>query len=242
MDFCAFLAAIGLSIGACAPPATEPDSATVQPVITAEPTAIPQPIVHCPQSTPGDRIPVAAGRYRQQLTQTAHSIMGLGAPIPLLAAQIHQESRWRPDVCSKYACGLTQFTKDTADWISGEYPDLAANNRMSPSWAIRALVRYDDYLFKRSEFAATEYDRWAFLLAGYNGGFGWIGRDRKICDQTPGCDSTRWFGHVEHHTRRASWAKKENRHYPDVILNRWQPLYAEGWGLSGVICNVEVKF
>ena len=238
VDLCAVLAALGLTLSLCAAAAPEPVSVIEPPVVEPEP--IQQ--VDCPTIKAGDRIPANANRYRQQLTQIAQSILGLDAPLALFAGQIHQESAWRPDVCSKYACGLTQFTADTADWISSEYRDLAANNRMSPKWAITALVRYDDYLFRRADFAASDFDRWAFALAGYNGGWGWIGRDRKICKGVAGCDSTRWFGHVENHTRRAAWAKKENRHYPDVILRRWQPLYADGWALDGMICQIEVRF
>jgi hypothetical protein len=241
MDLCAVFAALGLTLALCATAAPEPEPAVViEPPVIVEPE--PAQTVNCPSAKSTDRIPGNAARYRQQLIQAAQSVMGLDAPIAVLAGQIHQESAWRPDVCSKYACGLTQFTKDTADWISGKYADLSANNRMSPRWAIMALVRYDDYLFGLADFAATDFDRWAFALSGYNGGWGWVGRDRKICKAAPGCDSTRWFGHVENHTRRADWAKKENRHYPDAILRRWQPLYAEGWMIDGMVCQIEVRF
>ena len=238
MDLCGIFAALGLTLSLCATAAPEPLPVVEPPAVEPEPARQ----TSCPTAKSTDRIPAAAVHYRQKLIQTAQNIMGLDAPIAMLAGQIHQESAWRPDVCSKYACGLTQFTADTADWISGKYSDLAANNRMSPQWAITALVRYDDYLFRRADFAASDFDRWAFALAGYNGGWGWIGRDRKICKGVAGCDSTRWFGHVENHTRRAAWAKKENRHYPDVILKRWQPLYANGWALDGMVCQIEVRF
>ncbi len=75
-------------------------------------------------------------------------------------------------------------------------------------------------------FATSEQDRLAMMLSGYNGGNGAVLQDRKLCQASPGCDPDRWFGHVEHHSRKAKVAARGygksffaiNREYPRTIL------------------------
>ncbi len=62
-----------------------------------------------------------ARQYKPYLQQQARIVWGFDAPVMLFAAQIHQESAWRPDARSKDACGLTQFTPDTMEWIAEQY-------------------------------------------------------------------------------------------------------------------------
>ena len=71
----------------------------------------------------------------------------------------------------------------------------------------------------------------AWVLAGYNGGNGWVNRDRRLAS-AKGADPLAWFGHVErHNSGRSASNFRENRHYPRAILLRWEPLYAAaGWG------------
>lgn len=179
-------------------------------------------------------VPPAARQYQRALISNARFVWGLEAPVAVMAAQVHQESGWRADARSRFANGLTQFTPSTADWISQKFPeDLGANQPMNPSWALRALARYDKYLYDRQRTAATECDRWAFTLAAYNGGEGWINRDREMA-QKYGASPTRWWGHVEHFSPRARWAFDENRGYPRRILLQRQPPYRI-WG-PGVDC------
>lgn len=180
---------------------------------------------------PRDALP-----YQRALTGTARQVWGLDAPVAVFGAQIHQESGWRRDARSKFAGGLAQFTPDTATWIGSLYRDeLGAADPFNPSWAMRALVRYDKHLFDRVEAAATPCDRWAFTLSGYNGGSGWVARDRRLAELV-GADPGRWWGNVELHSPRADWAMKENRGYPRRILLVLQPAYAR-WG-PGVVCEV----
>ena len=63
-----------------------------------------------------------ANAYKRELIREARAAMGLDAPVAMLAAQIHQESLWRPNAQSKYANGLTQFTPETEAWIKGVFP------------------------------------------------------------------------------------------------------------------------
>lgn len=189
-------------------------------------------------SDAGAQPPTASLKYRAELTRASQAVWGLRAPVPMFAGQIHQESAWRPEVCSPYACGLTQFTPDTAEWIAQAYGvELgsadAKQARFNPKWAIRAMVRYDKHLWDRHEDAATECDRAAFMLSGYNGGNGWTNRDKRLT-LSRGGDPTRWWGHVELHSNRAGWAIRENRDYPRRILYQHQPRYAT-WGR--VVCS-----
>ena len=172
--------------------------------------------------------PVASLPFQRQLIREVHFRWGLDGPVAAMAAQIQQESGWRPGICSPYACGLTQFTPSTAAWISGLEPELAGGNRFNPSWAIRALVLYDFILYNKVPLAADECARWAFTLSAYNGGLGWVQRDVALCWRTPACDPTQWWGNVALQSKRAGWALKENRGYPFKIL-RNQSTYST-WG------------
>jgi soluble lytic murein transglycosylase-like protein len=183
-------------------------------------------------ATPGVQrvaIPEASARYRAALHREAAQQFGLNAPVARLAAQIHQESGWRPDARSPFAEGLTQFTPATAEWIAGLFPrTLAPADTWDPAWSIRAMVTYNAWLLARVR-GATDCDRWAKALAAYNGGLGWIARDERLA-VSRGADAARWFGHVEHHTARAAWAAKENRGYPRRILLVLEPAYIRaGW-------------
>lgn len=182
--------------------------------------------------SPAAEVPRAADQYRRDLIRNARAVLGLEAPIATLAAQIHQESGWRPDAKSAYASGLAQFTPATADWIGGAFPDeLGDRQPLNPAWALRALVRYDDYLLKRSPGDAGPCHRWAFALAGYNGGQGWIAKDRKKT-KLAGADDTRWWGEVERfNAGRGVAFFAENRAYPRLILITHEPKYVRAaWG------------
>jgi len=182
------------------------------------------------QAATADRVPAQAEQYRRVLMRAAHSEWGLSAPIATFAAQVHQESRWRADARSPVgAVGLSQFMPSTSEWISGLYPAaLGANQPLNPGWALRALVTYDRWLYSRNQ-ASTDCDRWAFTLAAYNGGQGWVNRDRSLASAS-GADTLAWFGEVERFNAGRSAANfRENRDYPRLILLRYERLYSE-WG------------
>lgn len=179
-------------------------------------------------------------KYKSFFIRTAHYEFGLDAPVALLAGQVHQESAWRPDVDSPYASGLTQFTPSTAKWISEIYPDLGPNEVYNPKWSIRAMMRYDKHLFERLTFAKDSCNQWAMTLSAYNGGYGWIKRDRKLA-VADGKDGTVWWDNIEMHSGRAEWAYEENRGYPRRIIYRHQEIYVEhNWG-GPVVCPKVVE-
>jgi len=180
-------------------------------------------------------IPRAAEQFRRSLIANARTVWGLNAPVAVFAGQVHQESGFRADAMSAYAHGLAQFTPATAKDMGRWYPELAEVDAFNPSWALRALVRLDRRLYDLEPRAATDCDRWALTLSAYNGGRGWVIK-QKAATTAAGSDPTRWFGHVERYRVRAPWAHEENMMYPRRILLQRQPLYLV-WG-QGVPCEV----
>lgn len=175
------------------------------------------------------QIPTEAHRHRHTLTQEAYRQWGLGAPVAVFAAQVHQESAWRPDAVSHVgAQGLAQFMPTTAKWwceVTGtRLVDCVPSN---PTWALRSMVGYNLWLYERTPARYGEFDRLWVMLRAYNGGLGhWQHEGRASGLQAPtraqvdaACGKAR---------RHASHCR-ENLGYPDRILNTLQPRYAL-WG------------
>lgn len=158
----------------------------------------------------------------------------MDAPISTLAGQVHQESAWNLRAKSAYASGLTQFTPDTEKWIIKAFPEIGSEGAVDPHWSIRAMMKYDNYLLKKTS-AKTECDDWAFALSAYNGGLGWVIRDKKLA-QAAGKDPLLWWGNVELYSKRAPQFIKENRDYPEKIIHRHQLQYLKDgrWGTKKV--------
>jgi soluble lytic murein transglycosylase-like protein len=169
-------------------------------------------------------------RYRSTLIREAQAVYGLDAPVPMFAAQIMQESGWRPDVTAwDNGRGLAQFMDATARQIAASYPELGGPDPYNPQWAIRALVRYDDWIYQRVQ-GADVCNRWAATLKGYNAGPGFVQRAQRRSPQ-PGV----WFGVTEHINAGQSGKNFEySRMYPRWIVFKRQPRYAE-WGAT--ICQ-----
>ncbi|WP_339429490.1 transglycosylase SLT domain-containing protein [Pseudomonas taetrolens] len=177
-------------------------------------------------------IPAEADRYRRDLTRIAQAEWGLDAPVATFAAQIHQESRWKFNAKSPVgAQGLGQVMPTTATWLAEIFPKaLGKVEPYNPTWSMQALVSYDRWLANRVQ-AHTTCDRAAMMLSAYNGGLGWVIRDRKLAS-AKGADPLTWFESVERYNAGRSAANfRENRNYPRLILMRWERLYeSAGWG------------
>jgi len=177
-------------------------------------------------------IPADANKYKRDLIRQSHHVWGLNAPVATFAAQIHQESAWKPNAKSHVgAQGLAQFMPSTAKWISGAYPDsLGSNQTHNPTWALRALVTYDQWLYQRTS-AVNHCNHIAKVLSAYNGGLGWVYKDQALT-QRKGDDPSYWWDSVEKYNSGRSAANfKENRDYPQRILTRHEPAYIQaGWG------------
>lgn len=177
-------------------------------------------------------IPADAERYRRDLTRIAQAEWGLDAPVATFAAQVHQESRWKFNAKSPVgAQGLGQVMPSTAAWLAELFPKaLGKVEPYNPAWSMQALVSYDRWLINRVQ-AHIPCDRAAMMLSAYNGGLGWVIRDRKLAS-AKGADPLTWFESVERYNAGRSAANfRENRNYPRLILLRWERLYeSSGWG------------
>lgn len=185
--------------------------------------------VSCSEAKAASSPPPQAERFRRDLVRSARYVFGMSAPVAVLAAQVHQESAWRPDARSAYASGLAQFTPATVRTMARMYPqELGASAPLDPRWALLALCRYDARLLSMFH-GATPADNWAMALAAYNGGPGWILRDIALATAL-GLFAWVWFGQVETvNAGRAPQFFRENRDYPRRILLHHQALY-RSWG------------
>ncbi|NMV36913.1 transglycosylase SLT domain-containing protein [Ralstonia insidiosa] len=159
------------------------------------------------------------------LIREAQAVHGVGAPVPMFAGQIRQESSWRAGITAPDdGRGLAQFMDATAAMIARAYPELGAPDPYNPRWAIRALVRYDGWLYARVK-GETPCERWAAALKGYNAGIGYVQRAQSHSPLP-----LRWFGTTEWINRGQSPHNFEySRMYPRWILFKHQPIYA-AWG------------
>lgn len=173
--------------------------------------------------------PAGSNAYQLELKRAAHMAWGLDAPIAALAAQVHQESGWRPEAISRSgAVGLAQFMPATARWwceLNGL--DLQACQPRNPSWALRAMVGYDKWLFDRTPQNYSQRDRMWVALRAYNGGLGhWNAEARASGARQP---SRLQVDAACGMARRAAVHCAENLGYPARILGPLQRLYAS-WG------------
>ncbi len=176
--------------------------------------------IACAQAIPRDAL-----RHQATLKREAQRVWGLNAPVATFAAQVHQESRWREDARSPVgAVGLAQFMPATSNWIGGLYVSLGDRAPTNPTWALRALVTYDRWLADRIK-AVDDCERMAFTLSAYNGGLGWVYKRQKLSKEPGRCMGATCA--INPGVTPAS--QRENQHYPEVILRRYEPLYA-GWG------------
>lgn len=146
--------------------------------------------------------------YRSAISKAAARAYGPGAPVAMLAAQVHVESAFNPTVCSHAgACGIAQFMQPTAEAMARRFPDLPTLDRLDPNWALQAQAYHMAELETRYSFAATPCDVEAFGLSAYNGGEPMLERERKLARDSSSWDSVR-IQRV-----RSPAAFKENRAY-----------------------------
>lgn len=167
-------------------------------------------------------IPHAADRHRNDLTRQAHLVWGLNAPVATFAAQLHQESGWNPEAVSRVgAKGMAQFMPATAQWWC-QLNSLSAEacQPTNPTWAMRALVGYDKWLWDR--IRGDPCSRMAAALRSYNGGLGYVQREARTGQP---CTAFRSAANC-----------RENLAYPHRILTVLEPVYVRNaWGPGS--CN-----
>lgn len=180
------------------------------------------------------RIPAASALYRHRVEQAAARAWGVDASPARLAAQLHQESGWRPTAKSHVgAGGIAQFMPATARWMAEQFPaELAGFDPWNPQQAILAAALYDKWLLDRVQpighAPMSQCTRWNFALRGYNGGESWLLRERGLTVAGRG-NANDWRS-VERFRARGTAAHHENVGYPRRILLTLEPAYiAAGW-------------
>ena len=179
-----------------------------------------------------DRIPREALAYRGNFIRIWRFYFSLAESPTIGFGQVHQESRWRTDAKSAFASGMAQFTPATAAQYAKLLPadvqaqcPSKAGCPIDPNWALNALSLYDYHLHRDLAWAATNDDRWRLALAGYNGGAGWLLRERVKAN-----NSTHWLD-IANACMRSAAACQENRNYPVFIMEKWRPLYQKWLGI-----------
>jgi soluble lytic murein transglycosylase-like protein len=168
------------------------------------------------QEARGDTLPP---QYRPAIERATSFYFGIPAPVPVIAAQIRQESDWNPSAKSYVgASGLMQFMPATAKWAA-EAGGFGLAAPLDPEWAIQAGVWYDRFLYDRVK-GASACDRWAFALSAYNGGLGRVYK-RQSLSETP----LLWEPTTLINPGISDSNQRENQGYPRAILFKWQPLF-----------------
>ena len=115
----------------------------------------------------------------------------------------------------EYGFGLGQITVtksfdnfQEARKLDSSLKNWQWENRYNAEFQLRTLVLTDRFNFGKFVWASDPYERMAFALGAYNGGVGGVLSDRRVCSTLPNCDPSRWFGNVEHTSRKAKVAVK----------------------------------
>lgn len=110
----------------------------------------------------------------------------------------------------------------------------------SAPYHMMAMVIKNKSLYgNTAKLFSTQKDALAGALSAYNGGYGGVLQDRTLCSNTPGCDRTRWFGHVENTSMKSKVAVQGygqswfaiNRGYVKSVMvekgERYLPVFGE---------------
>ena len=180
-----------------------------------------------PSKARAQSVPDDAYRFKRDIVRAGQHVWGLNAPTATLAAQIHQESRFRINARSPVgAQGIAQFMPATADWIAATYPDELGGERGTAEWGILAMSRYMRHLWERTS-GVDDCERMAFAQAGYNGGEGWVRKRKKLSPTPEVC----LFATCTINPGIKPANQTENEGYPRRILLTLEPIYvAAGFG------------
>jgi len=153
-------------------------------------------------------------------------VWGVNAPIAALAAQIHQESYWKPAAVSRTgALTMAQFMPATADWLEGKHKSLATLARASSAWAFYAQSLYMRELHDRVPVATDRCEKYCYALLSYVGGERWMRARQKLSSSPQLCMGV--TNRINPGIKASN--QREAQHYPERILGELEPLYMT-WG------------
>lgn len=189
-----------------------------------------------PSAVRAVQLPDGAFMYRRMVQQAAAQVWGVDASPALLAAQIHQESRYEAKARSSVgAQGFAQFMPATAKWMTVQFPDqLGEFDPWDPAQAIEAAALYDQYLRRRNP-GATRCATWAFAMSAYNGGEKALAAEQSAA-RRDGADARLWFGNVARFRARGTAAWTQNRTYVRQILTVLEPAYVDAGWTGQAVC------
>lgn len=144
-----------------------------------------------------------------------------------LAAQVEQETCasltskrcWNPTTELKttreYGFGLGQLTItprfnnfNEARKLDLSLRSWAWEDRYNPAKQLRTAILMNKANYQRLSYVPDPEERLAMSYSAYNGGFGGLASDRRLCALVKGCDANRWFGNVEKYSLKAKAAVK----------------------------------
>jgi len=184
-----------------------------------------------PLSTASAKCPDRAKRYIPIIKEELCKYWNSLCPKEVIPAQIEKESSWRVraerKVGREYGFGLSQITIVRGRFNNfliakqkwkEELKNWTWKDRFNPTFHIRYMILYDKTLYSHMGFATNNFERLAFTLSAYNGGLGWILKDRKVA-KLRGLNPDKWFCNVELvNSGRSKFAYKVNRYYVRSIL------------------------
>lgn len=147
----------------------------------------------------------------------------------VFARQMYQESRFKEDAKSVVgASGIFQIMPATAGDLKRTC-NLPYLDVLNPRMAIQAGICYDSQLWKFVGPMKTQPDRLDLMLRCYNGGCGYIQKERKqvVAQKLDKCVASNYRSFCRMFRSLASC--NENLDYPDRILVKHKNLFLN-WG------------
>lgn len=190
-------------------------------------------------------VPDGCLEFRRLIYTEARRTFGVDAPVAALASQIYQESACNPKAVSRVgAKGLAQFmpltVKDMEDRVA---PHLGEGDPFNPEWSIPAMMLYMKSLERYGKPWNGPYYKchvYSFQLIGYNGGAGWVMRERRKARDL-GLNPDIYWGVVENiNVGKSKGNFHENREYPRRILIKHQKVFAKHFD-SPLVCSGMLK-
>lgn len=125
------------------------------------------------------------------------------------ATQVEIESAWRENARLKTSreegCGFGQITRtarfDTLAELKDKHADAFSgwswDNCTNRTYQLRSVVIMNLDAARALPRMANAREQWAMIAAARNRGVGGTVSEWRLCQRTPGCDASRWYGHIE---------------------------------------------